>query len=349
MPACAIGPRAAPRTSRCGLHERPIEAPDAVSIRLILAHPPQRPTVTDALATLLDFIRYAASRFDETGLTFGHSHDNALDEATHLVLASLHLPPDLPPAYGHAHLTQAERLRLLALIERRIAERVPVAYLVGEAWFAGLKFKSDARALVPRSPIAELIENGFAPWLDGHEVSRALDLCAGSGCIGIAMAAHNPDWQVDLADISEEALALAHENIAFQHVEDRARARKSDLFAALAGERYDLIVSNPPYVTEAEYAAMPGEYAHEPKLGLTAGADGLDLALRILRDAAAHLTDEGLLIVEVGESARALGERLPELPLVWLDFKVGPMGVFAIERAALLEHAAAIRAAATRQ
>jgi ribosomal protein L3 glutamine methyltransferase len=305
--------------------------------------------VTDALATLLDFIRYAASRFDEAGLTFGHSHDNALDEATHLVLASLHLPPDLPPAYGQAHLTQAECLRLLALIERRIAERIPVAYLVGEAWFAGLKFKSDARALVPRSPIAELIENGFAPWLDGREITRALDLCAGSGCIGIAMAAHNPDWQVDLADISEAALALARENIAFQHVEERVRALHSDLFGALAGERYDLIVSNPPYVTDAEYAAMPAEYAHEPRLGLTAGSDGLDLALRILRDAAGHLTDNGLLIVEVGESERALGERLPELPLVWLDFKVGPMGVFAIERAALLEHAAAIRSAAPHQ
>jgi ribosomal protein L3 glutamine methyltransferase len=301
--------------------------------------------VTDALTTLLDFIRYAASRFEEAGLSFGHSHDNAIDEATHLVLASLHLPPDLSPAYAQAHLTQAERLRLLTLIERRIGERIPVAYLVGEVWFAGLKFKSDTRALVPRSPIAELIENGFEPWLDGREVTRALDLCTGSGCIGIAMAAHNPDWQVDLVDISRDALALARENIAFQHVEDRVHARESDLFAALADARYDLIVSNPPYVTEAEYAAMPGEYAHEPRLGLSAGDDGLDLVLRILHDAAAHLTDTGLLIVEVGESERALSKLLPRLPLVWLDFKVGPMGVFAIERAALRDHAAAIRAA----
>jgi len=321
-------------------------AAGAASIHLILAHPSQRPDVTDALATLLDFIRYAASRFDAAGLTFGHSHDNALDEATHLVLASLHLPPDLPPTYAQAHLTQAERLHLLALIERRISERIPVAYLVGEAWFAGLKFKSDARALVPRSPIAELIENGFVPWLDGREVTRALDLCAGSGCIGIAMAAHNPDWQVDLVDISDAALALARENIVFQHVEDRVHALKSDLFAALAGQRYDLIVSNPPYVTEAEYAAMPGEYAHEPRLGLTAGTDGLDMALRILSDAPAHLNPDGLLIVEVGESERALGQLLPKLPLVWMDFKVGPMGVFAIERTTLHEHAAVIRSAA---
>ena len=304
--------------------------------------------VTDALDSIIDFIRYAASRFNAAGLSFGHSHDNALDEATHLVLASLHLPPDLPPAYGQARLTADERLRVLALIKQRIMARVPTAYLVGEAWFAGLKFKSDARALVPRSPIAELIENGFAPWLDGRAVSRALDLCAGSGCIGIAMAVHNPDWRIDLVDLSDDALALARENIAFQHVGDRVRAIRGDLFSALTGQRYDLIVSNPPYVTEAEYAAMPAEYAHEPKLGLTAGRDGLDLALRILRDAPRHLSDDGLLIVEVGEAEQALSALLPQLPLVWLEFKVGPMGVFAVERAALVEYAAAIGAAADR-
>ena len=304
--------------------------------------------VTDALDSIIDFIRYAASRFNAAGLSFGHSHDNALDEATHLVLASLQLPPDLPPAYGQARLTADERLRVLALIEQRITARVPTAYLVGETWFAGLKFKSDARALVPRSPIAELIENGFAPLLDDRAVSRALDLCAGSGCIGIAMAVHNPDWQIDLVDLSDDALALARENIAFQHVGDRVRAIHGDLFSALTGQRYDLIVSNPPYVTEAEYAAMPAEYAHEPKLGLTAGRDGLDLALRILRDAPRHLADDGLLIVEVGEAEQALSALLPQLPLVWLEFKVGPMGVFAVERAALVEHAAAIGAAADR-
>jgi ribosomal protein L3 glutamine methyltransferase len=302
--------------------------------------------VTDALASLLDFIRYGATRFAAAGLNFGHSHDNPLDEATHLVLSSLHLPPDLPPAYAQARLTAAERARVLTLIERRISERVPTAYLVGEAWFAGLKFKSDPRALVPRSPIAELVEAGFSPWLEGREVTRALDLCTGSGCIGIAMAVHQPAWLVDIVDISADALALAHENIAFQHAEDRVRALRSDLFGALAGERYDLIVSNPPYVTEAEYAAMPAEYAHEPRLGLTAGSDGLDLALRILRDAADHLTGDGLLIVEVGESERALAALLPEVPFVWHEFKVGPMGVFLIDRATLLDHAAAIRAAA---
>jgi len=304
--------------------------------------------MTDKLATIIDLIRYAASRFNAAGLTFGHSHDNAIDEATHLVLSSVHLPPDLPPAYGNARLTAEEKNGVLALVERRIKTREPVAYLVGEAWFAGMPFKSDRRALVPRSPIAELIEDGFSPWLDGREVERALDLCTGSGCIGIAMAAHNPHWHVDIADISDDALALARENIALHQLEAHVRAIRSDLFDGLRGERYDLIVSNPPYVTDAEYEALPGEYAHEPKLGLAAGADGLDIALRILRDAPDHLTDDGLLIVEVGESERAIEALLPEVPFVWIEFKVGPMGVFALERRGLFEHAAAIRAAAKR-
>lgn len=303
--------------------------------------------MTAELSSIIDFIRYGASRFSAAGLTFGHSHDNPIDEATHLVLASLHLPPDIPPAYGAGRLTAEERERVLGLIERRVEERLPVAYLVGETWFAGMKFRSDRRALVPRSPIAELIESGFAPWLDGRHVERALDLCTGSGCIGIAMAEYHPHWQVDIVDISEEALSLARENIAFQHLDERVEAIRSDLFAALAGRRYDLIVSNPPYVTEDEYAALPGEYSHEPKLGLTSGEDGLDICLRILDQAADHLTEDGLLIVEVGESERALAELLPEVPFVWIEFKVGPMGVFALERRELVEHGQAIRAAAT--
>ncbi|MEO5625844.1 MAG: 50S ribosomal protein L3 N(5)-glutamine methyltransferase [Dokdonella sp.] len=302
--------------------------------------------MTQELATIVDFIRYGASRFGAAGLTFGHSYDNALDESTHLVLHALHLPHDLSPAYGQARLTGPEKQVVLDLIERRIAEHKPVAYLTGEAWFAGLKFKSDTRALVPRSPIAELIQSGFTPWLDERPIERALDLCAGSGCIGIAMAAHNPDWQVDLADISDDALALARENVEFQDVGERVRVIKSDLFAGLAGERYDLIVSNPPYVTELEFAALPPEYRHEPKIGLTAGDDGLDFALRILLAAPDHLNEEGVLIVEVGESERALIERLPQLPFNWIEFNVGQMGVFLLDRRDLIEHAEAIRAAA---
>jgi ribosomal protein L3 glutamine methyltransferase len=305
-----------------------------------------RAHVTAELATIIDFIRYGASRFSAAGLTFGHSHDNPIDEATHLVLASLHLPPDIPPAYGAGKLTAEERARVLGLIERRINERLPVAYLVGETWFAGLKFKSDRRALVPRSPIAELIESGFTPWLDGRQVERALDLCTGSGCIGIAMAEYNPSWQVDVVDISEDALSLARENVAFQHVDERVEVIRSDLFAGLKGRQYDLIVSNPPYVTEEEYAALPGEYSHEPKLGLTSGEDGLDICLRILDEAADYLTEDGLLIVEVGESEHALAALLPDVPFVWIEFKVGPMGVFALERRELIEHADVIHAVA---
>lgn len=298
------------------------------------------------LRSLIDFIRYGATRFGQAGLSFGHSYDNALDEATQLVLHALHLPHDLSPAYGAARLTAEERELVLSLFERRIRERIPACYITGEAWFAQLAFKTDPRALVPRSPIAELIESGFEPWLGGRWVQRALDLCTGSGCIGIATAVHNPEWQVDLVDISEDALDLARENIARFEVGERVRAIRSDLFAGLAGEQYDLIVSNPPYVTHAEVDALPAEYAHEPELGLRAGDDGLDLALKILRDAPEHLTENGLLIVEVGESERALVRLLPEVPFAWVEFKVGQMGVFVVERGDLVAHAATIKALA---
>ena len=298
------------------------------------------------LRSLIDFIRYGATRFGQAGLTFGHSYDNALDEATQLVLHALHLPHDLSPAYGAARLTAEERELVLSLFERRIRERIPACYITGEAWFAQLAFKTDPRALVPRSPIAELIESGFEPWLGGRWVQRALDLCTGSGCIGIATAVHNPEWQVDLVDISEDALDLARENIARFEVGERVRAIRSDLFAGLAGEQYDLIVSNPPYVTHAEVDALPAEYAHEPELGLRAGDDGLDLALKILRDAPEHLSENGLLIVEVGESERALVRLLPEVPFAWVEFKVGQMGVFVVERGDLVAHAATIKALA---
>lgn len=301
--------------------------------------------MTDELHTIIDLIRYGASRFNAAGLTFGHSYDNALDEATQLTLHALHLPHDLSPVYGNARITEAEKEDVLGLFLRRIEERIPAAYLTGEAWFAGLSFKTDARALVPRSPIAELIESGFEPWLGGREVRRALDLCTGSGCIAIAMAHHNPDWHVDGADISDDALALARENERRLHV-DNVRWVKSDVFDGLQGEHYDLIVTNPPYVTNAETDALPREYSFEPELGLRAGDDGLDLALRILRDAPLHLTDEGLLICEVGESERALIKLLPELPLAWVEFKVGQMGIFVAERHDLVAHHARIRALA---
>jgi len=289
------------------------------------------------LFTIIDFIRYGASRFSEAGLSFGHSYDNALDEATQLVLHALHLPHDLGPAYGQAKLVTEEKAQVLALFQRRIDERIPACYLTGEAWFAGLSFRADRRALVPRSPIAELIESGFQPWLGEREVQRVLDLCTGSGCIAIAAAHYQPDWQVDAVDISEDALALARENV--ERLETgNVRLLHSDLFRDLGGEVYDLIVTNPPYVTHAETDALPKEYSHEPELGLRAGDDGLDLALEILRDAPEHLSEHGLLVCEVGESERALVALLPELQFAWVEFKVGQMGIFVIEREDILAH-----------
>ncbi|HVQ32567.1 MAG TPA: 50S ribosomal protein L3 N(5)-glutamine methyltransferase [Lysobacter sp.] len=298
--------------------------------------------MTEALATIIDLIRYGASRFNAAGLTFGHSYDNALDEATQLTLHALHMPHDLSPVYGQARVTEAEKEEVLSLFLRRIEERIPAAYLTGEAWFAGLSFKTDRRALVPRSPIAEMIEHGFQPWLGDREVRRALDLCTGSGCIGIAMAHYHPDWHVDAVDLSPDALALAAENKARLHA-DNVRLLQSDLFSNLQGEHYDLIVTNPPYVTNAETDALPKEYGYEPDLGLRAGDDGLDLALQILRDAPLHLDRDGLLVCEVGEAEKALSELLPELPLAWVEFKVGQMGIFVAECADLVAHNARIR------
>jgi len=298
--------------------------------------------MTDELATIIDLIRYGASRFNAAGLTFGHSYDNALDEATQITLHALHLPHDLSPVYGNARVTREEKSDVLALFARRINERIPAAYLTGEAWFAGLSFKTDKRALVPRSPIAEMIERGFEPWLGGREVRRALDLCTGSGCIAIAMGHYNPDWHVDGVDLSDDALALANENKVRLHA-DNVRFLKSDLFSNLQGEHYDLIVTNPPYVTNAETDALPKEYSFEPELGLRAGDDGLDLALKILRDAPLHLDRDGLLVCEVGEAEQALVKLLPELPLAWVEFKVGQMGIFVAECRDLVEHNARIR------
>jgi ribosomal protein L3 glutamine methyltransferase len=293
--------------------------------------------MTAELSSIIDFIRYGASAFGRAGLTFGHSFDNALDESTQLVLHALHLPHDIGPAYGQARLTAEEKTAVLALFKRRIDERIPACYLTGEAWFAGLNFKSDARALVPRSPIAELIESGFEPWLGGRPVESALDLCTGSGCIAIAMAHYNPEWRVDGVDISDDALSLAAEN-KVRLCADNCHLIKSDLFTGLSGKVYDLIVTNPPYVTNDETDALPKEYAHEPDLGLRAGDDGLDFALKILRDAPAHLSEHGLLICEVGESERHLMQLLPEVPFAWVEFKVGQMGIFAIDRNDILAH-----------
>lgn len=281
------------------------------------------------LHTVRDYLRYASSQFAASKVFFGHGTDNVWDEAVHLVMRSLHLPLENNTLFLDARLTREERQLILERIRRRIDERVPLAYLLGEAWFMGMPFHVDERVLVPRSPIGELIENGFQPWLGDKPVERILDLCTGSGCIGIGAATVFEDASVDLSDISSDALAVAESNIELHELRERVRTIQSDVFANISGQ-YDIIVSNPPYVDAKDLAGMPDEFQHEPALGLAAGNDGLDIAHRIIARAAEHLTPGGLLVVEVGNSWVALDEAYPDLPFTWLEFSNGGDGVFAI-------------------
>ncbi|MBD3641972.1 MAG: 50S ribosomal protein L3 N(5)-glutamine methyltransferase [Marinobacter sp.] len=281
----------------------------------------------DYLHSVRDYLRYASTQFAASPLFFGHGTDNVWDEAVQLVMRSLNLPLENNTLFLDARLTRDERAMILDRIERRVKERVPLAYLLGEAWFMGMPFHVDERVLVPRSPIGELLENGLQPWLGDTDVNRILDLCTGSGCIGIGAAMVFDDAEVDLSDISEDALAVAESNIDLHDVRGRVRTVKSDVFENISG-RYDVILSNPPYVDAEDLADMPDEYRHEPELGLAAGADGLDIAHRILAKAADHLTDDGLLIVEVGNSWVALDQAYPDLPFTWLEFENGGEGVF---------------------
>jgi ribosomal protein L3 glutamine methyltransferase len=290
------------------------------------------------LTTLRDYVRYAISCFNEADLFFGHGTSGPLDEAAALVLHALHLPYDLPGGYFQSTLTQAERENVLALIERRVRERKPLAYLTHEAPFAGQQFYVDERVLVPRSPIAELIEAEFSPWVEPDRVERILDLCTGSGCIAIACALAFPDAMVDAVDISSDALEVADINRRRLKVEDRVRTIRSDLFQALNGERYDIIVSNPPYVSTSEWQDLPVEFHAEPKLGLESGADGLDCVRQILREASNHLTEEGILIVEVGSAAEALVATFPDVPFCWLEFERGGDGIFLLTAEQVRSH-----------
>ena len=294
---------------------------------------------TAGLNTLKDFMRWGASRFNEAELSFGHGMLTATDESVYLVLRALHLPVDTPEIYWDGALTSSEKEQVVDFFKQRIKAKKPAAYITQEGWFAGLPFYIDERVLIPRSPIAELVETQFMPWTDPYIVTSVLDLCTGSGCIGIACAYAFPEANVDLADISEDALAVANINIDKHDAVERVTAIQSDLFSNLQGKEYDLIVSNPPYVDQEDMDALTDEFKHEPELGLASGNDGLDATKTILQQAAKHLTPDGILVVEVGNSQYALEAAFPEVPFYWLEFEKGGDGIFLLTAQQLQEYA----------
>lgn len=289
-------------------------------------------------ATIEQLIRHGAEIFEDAGLWFGHGSDNSFDEAAELVFFAAGLRhEEAADAYAR-RLTSAQREAVLGLFERRIRERVPAAYLTRRMWFAGHEFYVDERVLVPRSPIAELIDAHFAPWIPAARVRRVLDIGTGSGCIAIASALALPEASVDATDVYDDALTVAAINVARHEVGARMRLIRSDVFEALSGECYDVIVSNPPYVGDLEMAQLPAEYRREPSSGLHGGRDGLDIVRRILAGAAAHLRPHGVLIVEVGNSEDALVDALPRVPFTWLEFERGGGGIFLLTAAQLAAH-----------
>ena len=289
-------------------------------------------------STVAAMLKFGQTTFESQGIHFGHGTTCAWDEAVCLLSFAL----DLPPSPGRSVLAQVlsmdDQLKIKALFERRISERIPAPYLTGQAWFCGLPFIVDQRVIVPRSPIGALIGERFQPWCKTQPI-QILDLCTGGGCIGIACAYAFQDAQIVLTDISADAIAVATMNIAGHDVGDRVTAVVSDLFAGLDSEkRFDLIVSNPPYVDLDDLASMPEEYQYEPALALASGNDGLDFTRRLLREAEHYLTQDGVLVVEVGNSSQALGLAFPMVPFVWIDFDEGDGGVFMLTREELVEH-----------
>jgi ribosomal protein L3 glutamine methyltransferase len=289
---------------------------------------PDAPTDLRSEPTVADLIRQGAAQFDRAALAYGHGTDNAVDEAAALVFHALGLDHSQAEAAYEVRPGPDGVALVRALFAERIAKRVPAAYLMGRMWFAGLEFEVDPRVIVPRSPFAELIHDRFEPWIDPARVHRILDIGTGSGCIAVACAVAFPDATVDAVDVSPQALEVARRNVARHGVGDRLRLHLGDVYAPLGDARYDLIVSNPPYVSDAEMHDLPPEYLHEPDLALRAGADGLDVVRRILGGLSRHLEPGGALFVEVGDSDVRVQEAFPELPLTWLEFEHGGGGVF---------------------
>lgn len=291
--------------------------------------------------SLMDFINYAHEQFEGGEIYYGHGTDNAWDEACALVLDALNLDHNISDEMLNLPLEQLSLdvsnpgEHLNALIEKRVTKQVPVPYLTNKAWFAGLAFYIDERALIPRSPVAQPLAEAFSPWLEADKVTRVLDLCTGSGCIAIACAHAFPNAHVDAVDLSSEALEVAKRNVSLHQLEKRVHLFEGDLFQPVEDEKYDFIISNPPYVGLAEMQSLPSEYQHEPELALEAGTLGLDIVDRILREAKSLLNEGGVLVVEVGNTDEAVDRAYPELPFLWLDFEEGGHGVFLLERSQL--------------
>jgi ribosomal protein L3 glutamine methyltransferase len=286
--------------------------------------------------TVQDLLRWGFSQFQRAKLFYGHGTDNGWDEIIYLVLATLKLGPRLHSQWLAARLTREERVQIIQLIKKRIEERLPTAYLVNEAWFAGLSFYVDPRVLIPRSPLAELIQRQFSPWVAAYNVDSILDLGTGSACIAIACAYAFPHARIDAVDYSAEALEVAAINVAQHKLDQQVTLIQSDGFKKLAGRHYDIIVSNPPYVDQEDFAQLPAEYQHEPALALTGGTDGLDFIVHILTDAKSFLRKDGLLVVEVGNSKSALVARFPQLPFIWLEFEHSDAEVFILTKEQLV-------------
>lgn len=285
------------------------------------------------LSTLRDLMRFAVSRFNEANVFFGHGTDNAWDEAAYLLLHALHLPIDQLDPYMDARLTAAERAGALEIVRRRITERLPAAYLTHEAWLGDCRFYVDERVIVPRSHIAELLREQLSPWVnDPWAVGRVLDMCTGSGCLAILAAEAFPEASVDAVDLSPDALAVAQVNVEEYGLGGRIRLIESDAFTALPDERYDVIISNPPYVNAESMAGLPDEYRSEPQLALASGEDGLDFVRILLGEASQHLTPDGILIVEIGHNKDELERAFPRLSFVWLDTSAGDRFVFMLRR-----------------